>query len=155
MYQFRSSALTPSERDDLLLLRNEVAKLRELLSDVEKERDELKSELETCFEQLNKFEENMDQARKGEIDRDKRLQYSGTSLYRTHWTSKFVHCREVVHSSEVKKCISTIGKAIFGASESVLCREVVYMVSFSGIPSITDLRFCRLLCFTNSGMICA
>ena len=68
MFQFRNTALTPSERDDLLLLRNEVAKLRELLSDVEKERDELKSELETCFEQLNKFEENMDQARKGEID---------------------------------------------------------------------------------------
>ena len=28
------------------------------------------------------------------------------------------------------KCISTIGKSLIGASESVLCREVVYMESF-------------------------
>ena len=31
------------------------------------------------------------------------------------------------------KCISTIGKSIFGALKSVLCREVVYMVSFIGV----------------------
>ena len=30
------------------------------------------------------------------------------------------------------KCISTIGESICGALESVLCREVVYMVSFIG-----------------------
>ena len=30
------------------------------------------------------------------------------------------------------KCMSTIGKSIFGALESVLCKEVVYMVSFIG-----------------------
>jgi chromosome segregation ATPase len=59
------AALTPSEKDDLLLLRNDIAKLREQLNDTEKERDELKAELETCFDQLNQFEENMDQARKG------------------------------------------------------------------------------------------
>lgn len=59
-----TTALTPSEKDDLLLLRNDIAKLREQLNDTEKERDELKAELETCFDQLNQFEENMDQARK-------------------------------------------------------------------------------------------
>ena len=31
-----------------------------------------------------------------------RLCYSGTSLLRTHWDQLFVHCREVVHSSEVE-----------------------------------------------------
>ena len=61
------------------------------------------------------------------------LKYTVEPLYKGHiGTSKFVHCREVVHSSEVKKCISTIGKSIFGALESVLCKEVVYMVSFIG-----------------------
>ena len=29
------------------------------------------------------------------------------------------------------KCISTIGKSIFGALESVLCREVVYLTSYT------------------------
>ena len=52
-------------------------------------------------------------------------------LYKGHiGTSHFVHCREVVHSSEVKICISTIGKLIFGALESVLCREIISIVSF-------------------------
>ena len=55
-------------------------------------------------------------------------------LYKGHiGTSKFVHCREVVHSSEVKNVLALyICLRIFGALESVLCREVVYMVSFIG-----------------------
>ena len=48
-------------------------------------------------------------------------------LYKGHiGTSKFVHCREVVHSSEVKNVFSsTIGKSIIGTLtlESVLCRD--------------------------------
>ena len=31
-----------------------------------------------------------------------------------------------------RKCISTIVKSIFGALQSVLCREVISMVSFIG-----------------------
>ena len=54
-------------------------------------------------------------------------------LYKGHiGTSYFVHCREVVQPSEVKKCISTIGESTFGALERVLCREVISMVSFIG-----------------------
>ena len=49
----------------------------------------------------------------------------------------FVHCREVVHSSEVhEQCISTIGKSTFGVLERVLCREVIPMVSTSFIRSV-------------------
>ena len=39
---------------------------------------------------------------------------------------------ERLFTLQMSKCISTIGKSIFGALESVLCREVVYMVSFIG-----------------------
>ena len=41
-------------------------------------------------------------------------------------TSQLVHCRGFVDSSEVVNIrISTIGKSLFGALESVLCREVI------------------------------
>ena len=51
-------------------------------------------------------------------------------LYKGHiGTSKFVHCREVVHSSEVESVLA-LYESIFGTLESVLCCEVVYMVSF-------------------------
>ena len=42
------------------------------------------------------------------------------------------------------KCISTIRESIFGALESVLCREVVYMVSF--IRRVHRLCILSILC---------
>ena len=57
--------LPPSDRDELLLLRNEVARLRERLCDVEREKEEFRIEMESCLEQLNQYEQNIDQAHKG------------------------------------------------------------------------------------------
>ena len=60
-----AAVLTPSERDELLLLRKEIVNLREQLSEITKEKEDVKMELDECFEQLNKYEQNMDQALKG------------------------------------------------------------------------------------------
>ena len=39
------------------------------------------------------------------------------------------------------KCINTIGKFIFGASESVLCREVISMVSFNRGSTVYSIQY--------------
>ena len=46
----------------------------------------------------------------------------------THWDLPFVHCSEVVHSSEVRSSF-TMGKYNSGVSECVLCMEVTSIMS--------------------------
>ena len=56
--------------------------------------------------------------------------YSGTTSYvRTHWDQLICPLQRGCSLFRGEKCISTIGMFIFGALESVLCREVVYMLS--------------------------
>ena len=57
----------------------------------------------------------------------------------------FVHCREVVHSSEVENVLAQEGhrKVYFDASVSVLCREVISIVSF-----IWSVRCMCTVCLT-------
>ena len=59
------SVLPPSDRDELLLLRNEIARVRGRLCDVEREKEEFRLEMESCLEQLSQYEQNIDQAHKG------------------------------------------------------------------------------------------
>lgn len=59
------SVLPPSERDELLLLRNEVARVRSRLCDMEREKEEFRVEMDSCLEQLSQYEQNIDQAHKG------------------------------------------------------------------------------------------
>ena len=57
---------------------------------------------------------------------------TGGPLYKGHIGIRYkLSTVERLSTLQRWKCISTIGKSTFGALESVLCREVISMVSFN------------------------